>query len=72
VFIAWVIGIPFRLLVTAGLIDNDSLRSKGAISAIKNLFVGIGYLLTYGWVILQGADKLGYADVVKKFVHKFI
>ena len=68
--IAFVIGLPFRLLISARLIDESTMETSRFFAAVKSIFVFLGMLITYTAGFLGIADKLGYLNSIKDWIDR--
>jgi hypothetical protein len=64
--IAFVAGIPFNLLVSAG-VNRSKVESNTLARLVKGTFFFLGALITYIGGVLAIADKLGYLGQVKAY-----
>lgn len=65
--IALVIGAPFRLLTSLGLLQSPDSRH---ISVLRGILVFIGTLATYAVAFLTVAEKLGYLSALKNWIRR--
>jgi len=69
--IAFVAGIPFNLLVSAG-VNRSKVESNTLARLVKGTFFFLGALITYIGGVLAIADKLGYLGQVKAYIRALL
>ncbi len=70
--LALLFSLPFRLLVSAGLVSQSTVDSRSIIGLLKSLLIFIGTLITYSVGIVTIAEKLGYLNALKKLIEHIL
>lgn len=68
--LASIFGFPFRLLASAGLVDESTLDSNDTLRIVKAIVVFIGTSATYTVSFITIAEKLGYLDALKNLINQ--
>lgn len=68
--LAAVLGFPFRLLASAGLVDESTLDRNPLLSVGRAVFVFAGTLITYVLAAVQVAEKLGYLQALRALIRR--
>lgn len=70
--IALILGFPFRLLASTGLVDESKLDTSPIFRIPKAFVVFVGTLITYTVGIVTVAEKLGYLDALKSLIKRIL